>query len=101
MVRVEGIEPPCDQLPFLDLIRVRGYTRMNFLTLMLFWTIARVLMVREEGHRFGTFLVTAPDSATGTLAWKARVLLLNYAVIFSFQVVLARGFEPPTGFPHT
>ena len=24
-------------------------------------------------------MVSAPDSATGTLAWKARVLLLNYA----------------------
>ena len=30
MVRVEGFEPPCNQLPFQDLIRVRGYTRLCF-----------------------------------------------------------------------
>ena len=27
LVRVEGIEPPCNQLSFQDLIRVREYTR--------------------------------------------------------------------------
>lgn len=79
MVRASGVEPPCDQLPFLDLIRVRGYARIVVfpLKLILFWTIARVLMVREEGHRFGTFLVQHPDSATGILTWKDNVLLLH------------------------
>ena len=28
IVLAEGLEPPCDQLPFLDCIRVRGYASM-------------------------------------------------------------------------
>ena len=28
VVLAEGLEPPCDQLPFLDCIRVRGYASM-------------------------------------------------------------------------
>ena len=51
MVRVEGFEPPCNQLPFQDLIRVRGYTRLCFfLTLMNFRTLSHDLTAREVGQ---------------------------------------------------
>lgn len=33
MVGVMGIEPTCDQLPFLRLIRLRGYTPVLLLQL--------------------------------------------------------------------
>ena len=58
MVEVEGFEPT------FDVISRTSYGSTVYKTASL--------------H----LVVTAPDSATGTLAWKARVLLLNYAVMF-------------------
>ena len=41
IVGVVGVEPTCDQLPFLHLIRVRGYTPICCL---------KVPSINAEGH---------------------------------------------------